>query len=177
MTRDRDEPVVRRRVDRHRSRAERDRECMGGAISPRLGRRERGQEPRRTLEEIGARAAGATSLRTADRMTADEARIVADGRAHRALRRTDVGDGAVGRCRVEDVLNDAGKTGDGDCDECELRVVERVRQGRGGLDRVAFGCSLENLRILVPAGDDVHLAGSPRRECRRGADQPRPDDG
>ena len=45
------------------------------------GRRGRGQEPRRAVEELGGRALGAPRLGAADRVPADEALVAARGRA------------------------------------------------------------------------------------------------
>ena len=67
----------------------------------RRGRRGRRQEPGRALEQLGRGTVGAARLGAADRMPADEARVVPGGGADGPLRRADVGDRAPLRRAVE----------------------------------------------------------------------------
>src|SRR6185436_15829536 len=75
---EREQPVVRLRVDRDGNGAERRDERVQSAVARALRRRVRGQEPRRALEEVGPRALGAAYLGAGDGMAADEA-LVGDG--------------------------------------------------------------------------------------------------
>src|SRR5206468_12402854 len=92
---DRDEAVVRLRVDGDRGRAETRDKAMDQAVAGRIGFRERGQEPGRTVEQLRARVGGAVGLRAADRVPADVAGRSARGRADGGLRRADVCDDAA----------------------------------------------------------------------------------
>ena len=86
MAREREQPVVRVRVDRHRHGAERGDEAVQRAGSGPASVSANGrQEPGRALEELRARVLRAARLRAADRMAADEANAVGDGRADAAF--------------------------------------------------------------------------------------------
>ena len=92
---EREQPVVRLRVDRDGNGAERGDERVQGAVARALRRRVRRQEPGRALEEVGPRALGAAYLGAGDGMAADEA-LVRDGAGEHALRRADVRHGRRG---------------------------------------------------------------------------------
>ena len=74
VARQRDEPVVRLRVDRDRRRAERGDEPVHEPVALRLGRARRRQEPGRAVEQVDRRVRGPVRLGAGDRVAADEAR-------------------------------------------------------------------------------------------------------
>ena len=76
-------------------------EAVQHPVALRLGLRDRCQEPRRSLEELRAPVRGAAGLGAADRMPADVAHPVADGRAETRLRGADVGHRAARAGGVE----------------------------------------------------------------------------
>ena len=100
-------------------------EAVHEPVALRVGLRDRRQEPRRALEEPGARVLGAARLGAADRMAADEARRAAGGRDDARLRRADVGDGRrlAGRRRARP-RTCAGSCGDRRGDDDELGAVD-----------------------------------------------------
>ena len=97
VARERDEPVVRVRVDRDGPRAELGDEAVHEPVALGVGRGGRRQEPGRALEQLGAGVLGAARLRAADRVAADEARRSAPRPRRPRLRRADVGDGRTSR--------------------------------------------------------------------------------
>jgi hypothetical protein len=101
MARERDEPVMRDRVDRDRPRADRRHHRVHLREPLRVGVVDRCQEVGRALEQLGAGRRGSARLRSADRVAADEPRAVGavDPPHHVRLRRTDVGHGRVRRRR------------------------------------------------------------------------------
>ena len=72
VARQRDEAVVRGRIDRDRHGAERGDEAVDEPVALRVGAGGRGQEPRRAVEQLGGRVGRAARLAAADRMAADE---------------------------------------------------------------------------------------------------------
>ena len=130
-----DEPVVRVRPDRDRSRAERADEAVEQPQP--LGRRRgrRSEEPRRAVEELRRGAAGPARLGAADRVAADEALVRRGRRADRPLRRADVGDRrSLGRM-TEDISHGLGEVADRRRDEHEIGVGDRGGEVVGRLAR------------------------------------------
>ena len=170
-----DKPVVRPGIDRKGSRPERGRERVRRAVPGRLRGGERREEPGRALEQVGARARRPARLRAADRMPADEARIVSGRPADGCLRRARVGHGRVVGSEREHVVDDRRDRCDGNRDEDELRFVQ------GGLERrcrrhgAPLGRDLEHSGVLVPAGDRRE-SRAVRSETRGRADESGADD-
>ena len=140
-------------------------------------RRPRRQIPRRAVEEVGARVLDARGLGTGERMSADEARIVAIA-DDRPLGRADVADRAVGRRRGEHRVQ---------------RRAERARPGRATNTSSASATASATLAATAstaprssaaaptPASgskpDDARAQARARRQPDRAADQPDADDG
>ncbi len=172
VAREREQAVVRARVDGDGGRAERGDETVQEPVALRVARRGRGQEPGRALEQLGARVLRAVRLGARNGMAADEAWALhrrADGR----LRRADVGDGAVRR--LERLLGESGNRGDRPRADGEIGAGDGLLDARGGLDRAALDRERERLGVRVEAG---HPLGARARggEPDRGADQPRAED-
>jgi hypothetical protein len=89
VTGQRDEPVVRLRIDRDRHRAQRRDEAVQHPVPLRVGGRIRREEPGRPSKQPPARMRRAVRFRAADRMSADEAGVAHRPR-ERCLRRADV---------------------------------------------------------------------------------------
>ncbi len=130
VARDRDEPVVRLRVDRDGHRSERGDEPVQHLVAVRIGRGDGRQEPGRALEELGRRPLRPARLGAADRVAADEAADARSGSADAAFGRADVGDGHRRRARVEHRPHLRRQRGDGSGDDGEVGSVERRRRGR-----------------------------------------------
>ncbi len=96
VARQRDQAVVSVGVDRDGDGADRSDERMQRAVALGVGLRDRGEEPGRAVEELGARVGRPARFGPADRMATDEAGVGACGAHDRALRRADVGDRAGG---------------------------------------------------------------------------------
>src|SRR5207253_8269891 len=91
VTRQRDEAVVRLRVDGNGNGAERGDEAVKRAVALGLGRGDGRQEPGRAAEELTVRVRRAARLRSANGMAAYEPRV-GDRVGDCALRRADVRD-------------------------------------------------------------------------------------
>ena len=126
MAREREQPIVRMRVDRHRHGPERGDEPVHEPVPGRRRLRERGEEPGRALEELRARMFRAAGLGAADRMAADEAHAVGDGRGDAALGRADVGDRARLGARGERRGHLGDERRDGRGDDGELGALDSV---------------------------------------------------
>ena len=81
VARQRDEPVVRARVDGDRRRAEAGDEPVHEPVALGIGLRQGREEPGRAFEQVRARVLRAACLGAADRVPADEARRAGGGRA------------------------------------------------------------------------------------------------
>ncbi len=176
VARDRQQPVVGGRVDRHGNGAQRGDEAVQEPVALGLRLRHRRQEPGRPDEELFAAARGAARLRATHRMPADEAHAVIHRGAERGLRRADVGHGRAvggGRQRLPDPLLE-GRHGRGD--DHEVGVLDRSDEAFGGLvQRTPLRGDCEELGIRVVA-DDLLDPRPLRGEAHRGADQPGADD-
>ena len=148
---------------------------MHRAVALRVRGRERREEPRRTFEEIGARPRRSARLGSADRMPADESRVLPGRGTDGTLRRAGVRDRACRRRVREHLLHHRRKNRDRDRDERDVGVDERGRERRRRGDCSSLDGDVERRRILVPARD-VGDAGAARGECRRSADEPGADD-
>ena len=102
VARDCDQAVVGVGTDRDRAGSERRDESVHASEPLGRGRRGRRHEPRGALEQVARGTVGATRLRPADRMPADEAGVVPGRGADGHLRRADVGDRAPLRRVLED---------------------------------------------------------------------------
>ena len=139
VARERDELVVRGRLDRVREGAELADEAVNEGVALRARLRGRRQEPGRALEEPGGGMRGAVRLLAGDRVPADEAGRACGGRDDARLRRAGVGDGGPLAARLEHGghllrerrhrRRDHGQVGAGD------RLGERARR----LDGAALG--------------------------------------
>ena len=174
VARQRDEPVVRLRIDRHRHRTKRDDEAVQQPVALRIGRRDRRQEPRRAAEQLAVRMRGAVRLRAAHGMPADEA-PVADGLRDRSLRRADIGDRRRLAARRQHCRHLRGNEGHRRRHDRELGGGDRLLERPRRLHRPALGRNTQRLGIDVPAAHLVH-PGRARREPDRGSDQPGADD-
>ncbi len=143
-----------------------------------LRRRRRGRrdEPGRALEELRTRAAGAARLRPADRVTADEAGIVACGGAHGPFRRADVRDRAAFGRAVEHFAHDRRELADRGGDENELSVRDDRRRDRPTARPRHARPQPPGTRRPGSQPGTVGTPGAPRAERRGRADQPGPDD-
>ena len=146
------------------------------------GRRHRGEEPRRAVEEIRGGAGGAAGRATGERMPRYEA-LVLDRLRERALRRADVRDGRIRADGGQHVVRCRDERADGHGDDDELGaghgVGQRPRRAVEGLRAEGFA---EGFRIGVPAGHPGHpgpLGGEGDRgpEEARSDDRERPDGG
>ncbi len=162
------------RVDGHGRRAERRDEAVDEAVRLGGGLWARGQEPRRALEEVGARMGRAVRLGSADRVAADEPRR-RGGRSHARLRRADVGDRAAVRARCQDGLDRGDELRDRRGDHGERGAVQRALEARRLVHRAALGGDGERPLVRVVPGHVVPAL--PGGEPDRGADQAGADDG
>ncbi len=166
----RDQPVVRRRVDRDRERAELGDERVDEPVALGVGCRRRCQEPGRAFEEPGRGALGAPALRAGHRMAADEARRAGGRRRAPLLRRGDVGDGRPVACRCEHGCDLRGSSATGAATTASSAPSSASSSERCGLDRAPRGRGRERVRVGIPADDGD--AARPRGKAERGADQP-----
>ena len=126
VARQRNETIVRVRIDRDGDGADRSHEGVQRAVALRVGLRDRREKPRRTIEELGARVLGPARFGAADRVPSDEARIGARSAHDRALRRADVGDRAARR--LEHLCDRRSEPRDGSRDDRQLGVAHRLRE-------------------------------------------------
>jgi len=89
MAGERDQTVVRLRIDRDRNRTERSDKAVQHPVALRIRRRVRREEPRRAAKQPAARMLRAVRLRATDRMAPNESGVAHRAR-HRRLRRADV---------------------------------------------------------------------------------------
>jgi hypothetical protein len=175
VARQRDEPVVRLRIDGDGNRAKRAHEAVERAVARRIGGGNRRQKPRCAPEQLPARVLGPARLGAAHRMTADEPRI-----AHRAsqgvFRRADVGDRRPVAARFEHRSHLGRQRGNRRGDDRELGAGDRGTKRRSSLHCTAFCGGRQRVVIDVPSAD-VRDACLARRQPHRRADQARADHG
>ena len=176
VARQRDEPVVRGRVDRDRHGAELGDEAVHEPVAAR-GRSAAvgGQEPGRALEERRRGVLGAARLGAADRMAADEARRAAGRRDDARLRRADVGDGRLLARRREHRRDLRRQRRDRRRDDRELGAASASSS-----DAAASSTAPRSTAAASAAGSGSQPATRAPRSLRRqpdgGADQPGADD-
>src|SRR5262249_2497767 len=176
MARYRDEPVVRLRVDRDRTSAERGDETVNEAEALWRGRARRSQKPGGAVEQLRRRTLRAPRFGAADGMTTDETGVTVRGAADGHLRRADVRDGAsVGseRQRLPDLKR---QRGDRRGHEDELRRRDGGGDVAGRLDSPTLGGDTQRVRIRIPTRYALD-AGSAGGEPGGRTDQTRADDG
>jgi hypothetical protein len=171
---EREEPVVRVGIDRDGNGTERADEGVQLAVTRRVGRRVRRQEPGRAVEEVGTRTLRPAHLRPGHRMAADKPRI-GDRAGQRCLGRADVRDGRLGRGRKRG-LGGIGEERDRDRDDDEVGVGGGRFGRRRGRHCPALCGRGEHPRVRVPAAH-VCQPRPPRGERDRRADQTGADDG
>ena len=176
MAREREQAVVRLRVEPDRARAERRDEPLDELDARRVARRQRRQEPGRAVEEIGGGARRAAGRAARERMAGHEARRRrSPARAPRFVEPTSV-TVASRRRRGEHVARRRDERADRHGDDDELRAGDRVRERRRGLvERLAPAAS----RSVAPSASQPVTrrdAGPLRREGDRGSEEARADD-
>ena len=150
---EREQPVVRVRVDRDRRRRRASvTNACSVAVARRVGRGMRRQEPRRALEQVGPRALRPAHLGAGDGMAADEPLVRDDARDEPPFvepTSVTVASGAAASA-ASTARRRASSTWHGNDDELGCRngrVVRRV----GRLDGPALGRRGEGRRVRVPA--------------------------
>ena len=174
MAGERDEPVVRIRIDRDRDSPERRHEAVQQPVPLGIRRRHRSQEPGRAAKQPAVRVRRPVRLRAAHGMAADET-AVAHRLRHRSLRRADVRHGGAVAAGLEDGSDLRRQRGDGCGDESQLGAGDGLFERRGGLDGSALPGHRKRIGIDVPPAH-VRDAGGPRCESHRGSDQTGADD-
>ncbi len=175
VAREGDELVVGARLDRVREGAELADEAVNEGVALRARHRRGRQEPRRALEEPRRGMRRSVNLLAGDRVTADEPRRAARGGDDVRLRRAGVGDRGFLGGHGENRRHLRGERRYRRGNDCQLHVLDRLRERRGRLDGAALDRPAERIRVRVPAGDDG--AGGARIQADRGADEPGADDG
>ena len=127
-------------VDRDRARPERRDERVCRAVALGLGRGQRSEKPGRALEELGARASGSARLGPADRMAADEARVV-PAAAQTAVLVEPASVTVQPAGAREYLVHDLRKRRHGDRDERDLGLAEGFLERAGGLDGFPLGAT------------------------------------
>ena len=149
---------------------------MDEPVALRLGLRQRRQEPRRALEELGARVLRPAGLGAADRVPADEPGRFRCGRADRGLRRADVGHRAAVAARRQHGAHLAGELPHRRRDDRELRAAPAPRRAWNATESTAPR-SAATSAVLRSSSNPATLAPSALRgEPDRGSDQPSADD-
>ena len=177
VAREREETVVRGRVDRDRHRAQGRDEPVQQAVALGLGLGDRRQEPGRAREELVAAVHRAARLRAADGVAADEAGAILDRGAEGRLRRADVRHRRTVARRGQRLADPLDQRGHRRRDDDQVGVLDGGDEALGRLvESAALRRDREELRVGVVAGHQRH-AGALRGQADRGADQPGADDG